>query len=412
VKRWALFTLALGLFGACGRGVWADPGQYFSSLSDESKWAAFDISTVSPSARGYLGGVYDGRYLYFVPYYNGGPHGDVARYDTTLAFGSRDAWSIFDVSTINVDAKQFEGAAFDGRFVYFVPVHGTVARYDAQAPFEAAGSWSTFDVTIATGGTGGFATGVFDGRRIYFAPWSNQPGVYHGLAVSYDTQGSFDVSGGWSMVDVSTLDASAVGFAGSVFDGRYIYYAPASGFRVVFARFDTQSPFESFQAWSTIDLTAVAGYGSAFNGTAFDGRYVYFAPFTGGRVFRCDTQRSFDAAAWSTFDVAAVDGRAQGFSGAAFDGRYVYLTPYFNGVSDGVVTRYDSEQEFTSPGAWSLFDVTTIAAGAKGFSGAVFDGRYVTFVPNTNELGASGVVARFDAKIPRSFPLGWTPSFF
>jgi len=38
-------------------------------------------------------------------------------------------------------------------------------------------------------------------------------------------------------------------------------------------------------------------------------------------------------AAWSAYDVAGTSGLdARGFSGAVFDGRYVYLVPYYDGV--------------------------------------------------------------------------------
>ena len=56
------------------------------------------------------------------------------------------------------------------------------------------------------------------------------------------------------------------------------------------------------------------------------------APATSGLVTRLDTAATGGfkrAASWSTFDVATIGGaRAGAFSGALFDGRYVYFVPH------------------------------------------------------------------------------------
>src|SRR5262245_51480414 len=47
------------------------PVATYNDLTDPSKWAAFDVSTVNPKAKGFIGAGFDGRYLYLVPYNNG-----------------------------------------------------------------------------------------------------------------------------------------------------------------------------------------------------------------------------------------------------------------------------------------------------------------------------------------------------
>ena len=71
---------------------------------------------------------------------------------------------------------------------------------------------------------------------------------------------------------------------------------------------------------------------------------------------------------------------AVGFAGTAFDGRYVYLVPY-NGAKSGLVTRYDTTALFAEKGSWSTFDLTIMNSEAKGFYGAAFDGQYVYLAP-------------------------------
>ncbi len=39
-----------------------------------------------------------------------------------------------DAMTINASAVGFVGAVFDGRFLYLVPTRGVVARFDAKTP--------------------------------------------------------------------------------------------------------------------------------------------------------------------------------------------------------------------------------------------------------------------------------------
>jgi len=97
------------------------------------------------------------------------------RYDTQAAFTTLSSWSAFDTATVSPAARGFFGGAFDGRYVYFVPhwdggADGLVTRYDTQAPFVAGSSWSMFDV-------GADAVAVrFDAK----APRSLPPGYAHG----------------------------------------------------------------------------------------------------------------------------------------------------------------------------------------------------------------------------------------
>ena len=46
----------------------------------------FDTTTVNSNSTGFTGGVFDGRYIYLVPYNNGSIFGQITRYDTTRPF--------------------------------------------------------------------------------------------------------------------------------------------------------------------------------------------------------------------------------------------------------------------------------------------------------------------------------------
>src|SRR5262249_42858600 len=85
---------------------------------------------------------------------------------------------------------------------------------------------------------------------------------------------------------------------------------------------------------------------------------------------------------WSTFDAATVRAGIKGFIGAAFDRRYVYFVPGFDNTGAvGTVLRYDTQGAFDAGTSWSTFDVPSLDARARGFEGAVFDGRYLYLVP-------------------------------
>ena len=371
----------------------SDGGTVYGDMTDASSWSTFDMTQVSANARGFAGGTFDGRYIYFAP----GLYGVVPRYDTTAPFGAASSWSTFDATIVDPDPTGFFGAVFDGRYVYFVPSfsgpaqYGShVTRYDTHGTFTAIASWVTFDTTTINPNAKGFAGAVFDGRYAYFAPGNN--GLAPNQVITrYDTQEIFTAAAGWS-----TFPCPSPGNGwGGVFDGRYVYFLGT-----LVNRYDTQGGFDLSSSWSLVSPPSSIG-----GGGGFDGRYLYAASDNSHapKVEQYDTQAVLgDAASWSTFPVS-------GGAGVAFDGRYVY-------VLGQPLSRYDTRASFTAYSSWSTFDVTTLGgiAAYSGFTGAVFDCRYVYLVPSlgSGSLG-NGVAARFDAKSPPSMPKlpGWNGSF-
>jgi hypothetical protein len=134
-----------------------------------------------PSAQGYFGAAFDGRYVYFAPNYNNfnllGFHGLVARYDTAANFSVGSSWSFYNATAQNYSAQGFQGAVFDGRYVYFVPsnvdsiYNGLVTRYDTTSSFGDASSWGFFNMTAMNTLAKGYSGAVFDGKYVYFVPF-------------------------------------------------------------------------------------------------------------------------------------------------------------------------------------------------------------------------------------------------
>jgi hypothetical protein len=150
---------------------------------------------------GYPGVVFDGRYVYFVPFNNGSVYsGEVMRYDTNGDFDDVASWATFDAEQQGIGTKTtgYMGSVFDGRFVYFVPLahddvnHKEVLRYDTAAEFSAPSSWDAYDLPDAELGYRGSGS---DGHFIYLVPG----GTYdnHGQVQRYDPAaiGSPDCNG-------------------------------------------------------------------------------------------------------------------------------------------------------------------------------------------------------------------------
>jgi hypothetical protein len=423
-SSWSMRRLMLGvvMLTGCGRvafdhlsdasGATQDGAPFdasatvYGDFTDLAAWSTFDLTTINPGASGYTGAAFDGRYTYLVPAYNGALHGIVARNDSQGSFSDATSWATFDTSTLNPQARGYDGAAFDGRYIYFVPhqnlagLDGVVARYDVQQPFSAPTAWTTFDTATLSPNARGFYGARFDGRYLYLVPYVSA------VIVRYDTQAAFTSSSAWTTFDLTVVSANAPAFVGAAFDGRYLYLAPfasstaASGLLV---RYDTQASFVATASWSTFDTSAIAPADKGFCGAAFDGRYVYLVPFaSGSAVTRYDTQMTFTAtSSWETFDTVTVNPNANGLFGATFDGRFVYFAPY-GGVA---AARYDTQLPFGNGVAWTTLDMTTVDPRASAFYGAAFDGAAVYLVPH-----GGSTVARFAAKAPPSMPA--LPGFF
>jgi hypothetical protein len=165
-----------------GTAVRYDTKQAFGTAAS---WGTFDTTKVNANSRGFLGGVFDGRYVYFMPHFLTAPNGftgTFVRYDTHAPFGDVTSWTPFDTATVSPTARAFGGGAFDGRYVYFVPLfdgspNGTVTRYDTSAPFTTLSSWSTFDTGSLSGSPRWFGGGVFDGQYLYFVPFGTSIAV-------------------------------------------------------------------------------------------------------------------------------------------------------------------------------------------------------------------------------------------
>ncbi|MCZ7358032.1 MAG: DUF2341 domain-containing protein [Candidatus Methanoperedens sp.] len=367
------------------------------NFTDPNSWSFYDTAIQNSKSKGFIGAVFDGRYVYFVPYNNGVYHGQVTRYDTNGSFNDSASWSFYDTAAQNPNSKGFYGAVFDGRYIYFVPevwdtytYHGQVTRYDTAGSFTDPNSWNFYDTTAQNSNSIGFIGAVFDGRYIYFVPAPSYTGK-GGQVTRYDTTSSFTDSISWSFYDTRAQNPNSRGFYGAVFDGKYIYFVPygdpGTGHGQV-TRYDTGGSFTDPNSWNFYDTKAQNSNSMGFSGAVFDGRYVYFVPIVLDRVTRYDTLGSFaDPNSWNFYDTGIRNYGKKGFHGAVFDGKYVFFIPYY----DGRVMKYDTTNSFMDSNSWTFYDTGVQNSNSNGgFGGGVFDGRNVYFAPH------NGQVTRYD----------------
>jgi len=312
----------------------------YSIFKEEATWEAYDAgSTDGLTTRGFFGNpVFDGRFMYFVPSNNGSVSGVVLRFDTTQPFKSAGSWDAYDAgATDGLVTKGFQGAVFDGQYIYFVPYNNgsynaIVLRYDTTQPFKSADSWVAYDLGAMAGGAAkGYWGAVFLDHFVYFSPYRSAASTFHGQILRYDINQPFKSAGAWSVFNVATVDANCKGLGTPSTDGTFIYFPNATYNLIV--RYNADLPFTDPDSYETYDSTALSeDNDDQHNSCCIQGKYVVFTPnyYT---TLIYDTEKPFaDSGSWAEKDIFSADDlRVVGFRGAHSDPNYIYFAPYSDG---------------------------------------------------------------------------------
>lgn len=379
----------------------------------------FDVDALHAGSRGFSGVVCDGVYLYFVPLNNGEFHGKVTRHDTRLDFTDPAAWEVFDSAVVHPGSRGFVDGLFDGRYLYLVPFcngqhHGQVTRYDTTRPFAESASWQVFDTATVHPHSRGFVSGCFDGRYLYLAPYQLDFVTTNSQVTRFDTQGEFTDPASWSVFDTAAVHPDSRGFHSAVWDGGdYVYLVPylreGKTYSGLLLRHDRRGDFTDPAAWQSFDLTTLDPRCQGYVGGVCRDGFLYLAPYFDGsdrhgRVLRFDTGAALDdTSAWTLFDCASLDAGSRGFFGAVCDEQALYLIPHCRGVGQyhGQITRHELGRAFDDPAAWSFRDLGHDHPMAKGFIGAALHGGHLYLAPFETDAGChSGLVARLRLDAP------------
>ena len=382
------------------------------------------IADISTNCRGYFGGIFDGRYVYYIPYNRGEGvfSGILTQYDTTQQFDLSYSYKYFDTTTVNSESKGFHSGLYADNYIYLIPYQtdanvysGLVTRYKTDSSFGliAGGAYDTYDMSenVSTNSRG-FRSGVYDGRYIYYIPYYT--GVnYSGVVTRYDTSGAFNNSTSYDTYDLTNVNANCKGFASGIFDGRYVYFVPfntdVDTFNGMICRFDTSAPFTSSSSYSTFNLANIYSNYVGYSSAVFDGRYIYYIPYQYDNItynpylIQYDTQgdgMQYERS-YRIFDLMLLNNDCKGYMGGNFDGRYLYLIPYkqTTAVYSGKIVRYDTTKNFTNQTSYSFMDLReNLNDNNVGYVGSVYDGNYLYLVPNFNGVFQSGLVSRINTK--------------
>lgn len=357
-----------------------------TNIAKPSNWEVMSISTAQGGSNAgitsYIDVGFDGRYVYFTP----DTGKTFIRFDTTQLFSNSSAWEKMSVSTANGTSvyPSYQGCCFDGRYMYYSSFSGTsFIRFDTTQAFTTAGAWEKVNASSIYGNNADpcHARPIFDGRYIYYAPASAD------TFLRYDTTLTYNLTTSWEKISMSTAQGAAAldnAYAGVAFDGRYVYYSAYQA--DTFIRFDTTLAFTNSAAFIKMSVSTALGASfaeeSLYWGGCFDGRYVYYGVFNALTFVRFDSTISFtNSSAWEKISVST----ARGSSGSdqagecSFDGRYIYYGSY----GGNTIMRFDSTKSFVNSSAWETMSKSTIlgTSSVGTWWGTVCDGKYIYFCP-------------------------------
>ena len=96
---------------------------------------------------------------------------------------------------------------------------------------------------------------------------------------------------------------------------------------------------------------------------------------------------------YTLFDMTAISSGCKGYAGAAYDGRYIYFSPA--DASSSTIVRFDTTLSFRAVSSYTTLDLSVFGS-CSGYIGCIFDGRSIYFAPYNNSA-LFGLFVRIDA---------------
>lgn len=197
-------------------------------------WQNFNSQAIWPESRGFHSSVSANGWTWFIPYVreNRDYHGLIVRNRQADRFDDPMQWEAVDLQRFHRGACGFVGGCFDGRYLYLSPYHngqerhGLVARFDIKKPFNDRRSWEFFDATSVDKSSRGFFGSIAHGDYIYFLPHCKEEGIYHGQFSRFDRRCAFDDPSAWTVYDSVSDHPKSMGYMGGAVISDRLIMAP------------------------------------------------------------------------------------------------------------------------------------------------------------------------------------------
>lgn len=218
----------------------------------------------------------------------------------------------------------------------------------------------------------------------------------------------------FSFYDFSfTSGLKTIGYHGAVLDPihSFIYFVPfclsPGQYHARILRLDLSSNFDSTSSYSAIDagnkmpVNKSVGYA----GGCYANSYVYFAPYYNGalhgNVMRISTNSNFSLSSVHVFNASFINGQnTVGYSGCVFDGRYITYVPF----STSNILRFDTFANFQLEPSWSAVNVALYTslrplvnfADGISLNGSIFFASFLTIQMKFNSTNLASTLQFFD----------------
>lgn len=274
---------------------------------DPNDVTVLNITSVNPNAKGFHGSVVSGSDVYYIPHYNGAYHGNLARVD--IDDFTTSTVEVLDVASGNATWAGFTGGFAYGDYIYLIPAsnnsgpHGNLVRVNTL-DFTTV---EAIDLATVDAGLIGFAGGFVSGSFAYLSPSYDGSAASKVAKIDLATFATGDVS----VLDLSITDADLQGFYDAFVYGDYGYFVPSFYPTNAAVGKIAKVDLTDFTTVTVLNLELTDPDLQSFVGGFAHGGYLYFAPWThqnssGDRYFVGKVPRvlAADFATVEVFDLA------------------------------------------------------------------------------------------------------------
>lgn len=369
-------------------------------FQNKENWEAMNAQFEKYMNGAYVGAVSDGKYVYFVPRFSPHYRAYILRYDTEKPFKNINSFEIFDASYIDeLDTRGYFNGVFDGKYVYFIPAtnvreNSNLLRFDTTKNFKNKDSYQAFDISqVSDLVVTNYDDAYFDGHYIYFAPVSYER-KFHANILRFDTKKDFKDKSSYQVFNASDVDGYDMS---GIFDisgkDNDIYFLKKKGtdlvYRSYLMKFDKTKDFNDKSSYEVFDISNLQGLETTgYSSMVMTDNYLYLIPYSNenahGLTVRYSLKEDFkNENSYEVFDLATIDGKIKGFIDGVFDGQYVYFSPYYNGEKmHSVFLRHDASYKLDDKESWSYIDLPKVDnLETRGYYGAVIINNNIYFSP-------------------------------